>query len=112
MKRMTTTKQISDVLSNNLLQVTKAEVYYKTSRKTDIITDSFLENLQFLCESGCFLNCVGWHYEKDYKTNDYICECSRMNGDSDVIIMVQLKVNDSVSADDVEKMLVIEELEE
>ncbi len=44
MKQMTTTKQISDVLSNNLLQVAKAEVYHKTSRETDIITDSFLEN--------------------------------------------------------------------
>lgn len=60
-QRMTTTKQISDVLSNNLLQVAKAECYHKTSRETDIITDSFLENFQFLCEAGCFMDCVGWH---------------------------------------------------
>lgn len=48
---MTTTRQISDVLSSNLLQVAKAECYHKTSRETNIITDSFLKNFQFLCES-------------------------------------------------------------
>lgn len=109
MKRMTTTKQISDVLSNNLLQVTKAEVYYKISRKTDIITDSFLENLQFLCESGCFVNCVGWHYERDYRTGDYIIETGRMDGNSENVVIARLRVNGGVSVENIEKILKIEE---
>ena len=111
MKRMTTTKQIRDVLSNNLLQVTKAECYHKTSRKTDIITDSFLENFQFLCESGCFMNCVGWHYERDYKTGDYIIETGRMDGNSENVVIAYLRVNDGVSVEDIERTLLFLEEE-
>lgn len=112
MKRMTTTKQINDVLSNNLVQVAKAEVYYKTSRKTDIITDSFLENFQFLCESGCFVDCVGWHYERDYKTGDYIIETGRMDGDSENVVIAHLSVNDGTDIEDIEKALLLQESEE
>lgn len=111
MKRMTTTKQISDVLSNNLLQVAKAEVYHKTSRETDIITDSFLENFQFLCESGCFVDCVGWHYERDYKTDNYAIETGRMNPDAEIIITVYLGVCKSVDGEEVEKVLSVSEEE-
>lgn len=109
MKRMTTTKQISDVLSNNLLQVTKAECYHKTSRETDIITDSFLENFQLLCESGCFMDCVGWHYERDYRTGDYIIETGRMEGDVENVVIAYLSVNNSANIRDIEKTLKIEE---
>lgn len=109
MKRMTTTKQISDVLSNNLVQVAKAEVYYKTSRETDIITDSFFDDFQFLCESGCFMDCVGWHYERDYRTGDYIIETGRMDGDSENIVIAHLRVNEGVNVEDIEKILKIEE---
>lgn len=109
MKRMTTTKQISDVLSNNLLQVAKAGVYHKTSRETDIITDSFLENFQFLCESGCFVNCVGWHYERDYRTGDYIIETGRMDGDSETIVIAYLCVNSDTKVEDIDKILEIVE---
>ena len=106
---MTTTKQISDVLSNNLLQVAKAELHYKTSRETNIITDSFLENFQFLCESGCFVDCVGWHYERDYRTGDYIIETGRGDGDSENIVIAYLRVNEDVKIEDVEKALLMEE---
>lgn len=102
---MTTTKQINNVLSNNLLQVAKAEVYYKTSRKTDIITDSFLENFQFLCESGCFMDCVGWHYEKDCRTGQYIIETGRMDGNSENVVIAHLRVNDNVNVEDIEEAL-------
>ena len=109
MKRMTTTKQISDVLSNNLLQVTKAEVYYKTSRETDIITDSFLKDFQSLCESGCFMNCVGWHYERDCRTGDYIIEAGRMDGNSENVVTVYLRVGEDVDVEDIEGSLLYEE---
>lgn len=109
---MTTTKQIRDVLSNNLLQIEKAEVYYKTSREMDIITDSFLENFQFLCESGCFVDCVGWHYEKDYKTDDYIIETGRYNPHSEIIITAYMNVCEGISNKDVESILLIDESED
>ena len=109
MKRMTTTKQISDVLSSNLLQVTKAEVYYKTSRETETITDSFLENFQFLCESGCFVDRVGWHYEKDYIARQYILETGRMDGNSENVVIAHLRVCEGANVEDIERTLLFVE---
>lgn len=112
MTRKTTTKQLSKAITNNLLQVKKAEVQYKTSRKTDVITDSFFENFQFLCESGCFIDCIGWTFDKDYKTNDYICETGRMNGSSENIVTAYLHVCEGVNVEDIEKILLLQESEE
>lgn len=90
-------------------KVTKAEVYHKTSRETDIITDSFLENFQFLCESGCFVDCVGWHYERDYKTGDYIIETGRMDGNSENVVTAYLRVNDNANVENIERTLLFVE---
>ena len=110
MKRRSTTRQLSEAISNNLLQVTKAECYHKTTRQTDPIdAKSFLENLKYLCESGCFMDCVGWHFEKDYKTNQYIAECCRMNGDSENIVTVHLRMNDGASDEDINNILIMKE---
>ena len=95
-----------------MLQVAKAEVYHKTSKETDVITDTFLENFQFLCESGCFVNCVGWRYERDYRTGDYIIETGRMDGNSENVVIAYLRVDDGASDGDVEKALRIEETED
>lgn len=109
MRKVTTTKKINDVIAHKWSKITKAEVYYKTSRKTDIITDSFLENFQFLCESGCFVDCVGWHYERDYRTGDYIIETGRMDGDSENVVIAHLRVNNDVNVEDIERILEIVE---
>ena len=93
------------------LQITKAEIYYKTSRKTEIIdTDRFTENFSFLCESGIFADAIGWHYERDIKSKSYIAETGRMNPDVEIIITVYLTVCNGASRENVEKELnVIEE---
>lgn len=110
MKRRTTTRQLSEAITNGLLQVVKAECYYKTSRKTDVVeTDKFLEDLQFLCEADVFMDCVGWHCQKDYKTNQYIAETGRMDGDSENIITIHMRVNEGVKTEDIEKMLLMKE---
>lgn len=110
MKRRTTTRQLSEALTNGLLQVVKAECYYKTSRKTDVVeTDKFLEDLQFLCEADVFMDCVGWHCQKDYKTNQYIAETGRMDGDSENIITIHMRVNEGVSDENIKKALLMEE---
>lgn len=109
MRRRTTTKQLNSAITNNLLHITKAEVYYKTSRKTETIdNDTLIENLQFLCESGVFVDCVGWTYSRDCKTNSYIAECSRTDGNAENIITLYLSVGD-VDVEDVNKALDIEE---
>ena len=95
MKRRTTTRQLSEALTNGLFTSRKKQnVIIKTSRKTDVVeTDKFLEELQFLCETNIFIDYVGWHYQKDYKTNQYISETGRMDGDSENIITVHMRAN-------------------
>lgn len=110
MKRKTTTRQLSEALTNGLIQVSNVEVYHKTSRKTNVIEpDKFLEDLQFLCEADVFMDCVGWHYQKDYKTNQYIAETGRMDGDSENIVTVYMRVNEGVKTEDIERMLLMKE---
>ena len=110
MKRRTTTRQLSEAITNGLLQVVKAECYYKTSRKTDVVeTDKFLEELQFLCETNIFMDCVGWHFEKDYKSNQYLIEAGRSDAYSENIITVHMRANDGVKTEEIEKTLLYAE---
>lgn len=105
MRKRTTTKQLNSAITNNLLHITKAEIYYKTSRKTETIdVDKFKDSLDFLCESGVFSDAIGWHYERDFRTNGYIAETGRMNPDTEIIISVYLRVADGVSTEEVEKL--------
>ena len=106
MQKRTTTKQISTVITNNLLYVVKAECSYKSSNRIDEISnDTFIENLQFLCESGIFAESLGWHYELNHKTNDYILETGRYNPHSEIIIAVYMRVCNGANRESVEKEL-------
>ena len=110
MRRKTTTKQISDVLSNNLLQVTKAECSYKSSSRIDEISkEAFKDNLDFLIESGAFVNLVNWHYERSLSGGEYIVDCGAMDPYSETIITANLRVNDGVNAEDIDKALLFQE---
>lgn len=94
MRKITTTKKIDEAITNNLLQITKAEVYNKTS-----------------CESGYFANALGWNYERYIKTTGYIAETGRMNPDSEIIITVYLSVCNGMSKENVERTLLFLEEE-
>lgn len=110
MRKQTTTKQLNSAITNNLLHITKAEIYHKTSRETETIdANKFYENFGFLCEAGCFMDALGWHYERDFKTNGYVAETGRMNPDSEIIISVYLRVADDVNIEDVDEILKMEE---
>lgn len=112
MRRRTTTQKLQQVITNNLLNITKAEIYYKSSRKTEIIDiDKFYENLQFLCESGCFANALGWHYERDIKSKGYIVETGRMNPNVETIVTAYLAVCNGACRENVEKELNVSEEE-
>lgn len=110
MRRKTTTRQIQQAVKNNLLKLTKAEKYSKLTHKTTTIsTDTFKDDLDFLCET-IFADAIGWHYEYDIKSKQYIIECGRMNGDADFIFIAHLCACDDVSKEDVDNALnVIEE---
>lgn len=105
MRRKTKTQQIQQAIKDNLLHITKAQKYNKSTRKTTTIsTDTFKDDLDFLCES-IFADCVGWHYEYDIKAKQYIIECSRMNGDVDFIFIVRLCACDGVSREEIDNAL-------
>lgn len=106
MRRPTTTKQIQNVIKNNYLHLEKAEIYNKSTQETEIIpNDKFLESFDFFCESGFFMDAIGWHYERDYKTGIYEIESGRMDGDSDTIITAYFHKSDDVADEDVKKIL-------
>ena len=110
MRKITTTKKISETLTNNLLHIRKAEVHYKTSGKTETIDAiTFRENFSFLCESGVFAACIGWHYEQDHTLHGYIAECGRMNPDTEIIITIYLGICNGASVEDIEKELEVTE---
>lgn len=112
MRKVTTTKKINEAIANNLLQITKGEVYNKTSGKTETVNfDRFTENFSFFCESGIFMDALGWHYEKDIKSNGYITETGRNNRYSEIIITVYLAVCNGVSEENVERTLSVSEEE-
>lgn len=105
MKKRTTTKQIQQVITNNLLKLIRAEKYSKSTSKTDIIeADLFKDSLDFLCES-LFADCIGWYYERNHETGDYVIETGRMTGESDFIFIAHLCVNDGVKVEDVDNAL-------
>ena len=63
MRRKTTTKQLQQAIKNNLLKIIKAQKYSKSTRKTTTIsTDTFKDDLDFLCET-IFADCVGCHHD-------------------------------------------------
>lgn len=110
MRKRTTTRQLQQAIKNNLLKLIKAEKYRKSTHKTTTIsTDTFIESLDFLCET-IFSDAIGWHYERDHETGDYEIECSRMDGNVDFIFIAYLCVNDGVKVENVDKFLrIIEE---
>lgn len=111
MRRITTTNKINEAITNNLLQIERSEIYYKSSRKAETIdAGKFYEDFSFLCESGRFADAVGWYYERDIKTNGYIAECGGNNRDSEIIITVYFGICNGVSKENIERTLsVIEE---
>ncbi len=68
MRKRTTTRQLNTAITNKLLHITCAEIYNKTTNKTNMVdADTFKESLEFLGET-LFADCIGWHYEYDAKT--------------------------------------------
>lgn len=111
MQKRTTTKQLNTTITNNLLHITKAEIYNKTTRETDVINaDAFRESLGFLCET-IFADCIGWYYECDINTGQYVTECGRMNPNTEVIVAIYLWVCDGVKREDVDMALSVSEEE-
>lgn len=113
MRRRTTTQEIQNAIKNNLLILQSAKIYNKTTRKTEEISnDKFMESFDFFCESGLFMDSIGWHFERNFKTKKYEIEAGRMDGSVDVIITAYFHKSDGVNEKDVDEMLLKIETEE
>lgn len=111
MRKRTTTKRLLEAITNGLLQTTKAECSYKSSSRIDEISkETFLDSLAFINESGVFSDFIDWRYERDLSENDgYIFDSGRMNPFSENVVTVYLRMNDSTTEEEIEKMLLFEE---
>ena len=106
MRKRTTTQQLQNALSSNLLQVVKAEIHHKSSKKVDILSiDSLKESLEFLAET-IFSGMLEWNYERNANADsEYILDSGRKNPHSEIIITVYLKACENASDEDIEKEL-------
>lgn len=107
MKKQTTTKQLFEAIKNDMLKVTKVEVHYKSSNKTDRLKNivAFQESLEYLLEAGIFADCISWHYENKYGTRDYRADSGSMNPYSEKVIIIHLCACDGTNVEDVNKAL-------
>lgn len=114
MQRRSTTQQLQNVIINNILILERAEIYDKTTRKTEAIpNDKFLESFDFLCESGIFIDSVGWYFERNHKTGIYGIEAGRLDGGVDVIVTAYFRKSTDVNEEYIDGMLLkIEDEEE
>ena len=71
-----------------------------------------MESFDFFCESGLFMDAIGWHYERNHKTGIYEVESGRMDGDSDVIIAAYFCKNTDVTDEMLKDSLLKIETEE
>lgn len=111
MRKRTTTRQLQQAISTNLLHITSAEKYHKNTRQTETISpETFKDSLDFVCES-IFMDSIGWHFERNYKTGDYVIDCGRMNPDSDFVVIAHLRANEGVSREDIDRALMMNEEE-
>lgn len=111
MRKRTTTKRLLEAITNGLLEARKTECSYKSSDRIDEISkETFLDSLAFINESGVFANFIDWHYERDLSENGgYIFDSGRMNPYSENVVTVYLRMNDSTTEEEIEKMLLFEE---
>lgn len=59
-----------------------------------------------------FMDAIGWHYERDYKTGIYEIEACRMDGDSNIVITAYFHKDDGEKEEDIDEMLLKIEEEE
>ena len=113
MRKRTTTRQLSEAITNNLLIITRAECRYKSSSRIDEISaEKFKNDFDFLCESGVFADFVDWHYERNLSEKDeYIFNSGAMNPFTENIVTVYVRVGNGVKVEDIEKILLFAEEE-
>ena len=100
MKRNTTTEKLLDAI-NNKLSVIGGKIY-SVDMVRNYPPDQFVEELEFLCESGCFAEMIDIKYE--VAVGHVLLDIGRMCA-KDIDSLMQLDIADGVTPQEIKDML-------
>ena len=111
MKYIATTEKVWELLKSNTTEITKVIATDGDYKDTVIEKNIFMENLEFLMESGCLVNCIGWHYDRPYSCKDvpeqeWVLTTGKMNCEIENFLTIYLKVKYAMAT---EKILRLED---
>lgn len=111
MKYIATTEKVWELLKSNTTEITKVIATDGDYKDTVIEKNIFMENMEFLMESGCFVNCIGWHYDRPYSCKDvpeqeWVLTTGKMNCEIENFLTIYLKVKYAMAT---EKILRLED---
>lgn len=101
MKRNTTPQKVLEAINNKKLSVISVKAF-KDSGDNEYAPDQFVEELEFLCESGCFAEMIDVKYE--VAVGHVLLDIGRMCA-KDIYVLMQLDIADGVTPQEIKDML-------
>jgi hypothetical protein len=101
MKKNTTPEKLLDAINNKKLYVISGKIY-SVDMVRNYPPDQFVEELEFLCESGCFAGMIDIKYE--VAVEHVLLDIGRMCA-KDIYALMQLDITDSVTPQEIKEML-------
>lgn len=101
MKRNTTPEKVLNAINNKKLSVISVKAF-KDSGDDEYEPDQFVEELEFLCESGYFAEMIDFKF--DAVTNPVTLDIGRLNY-CDVYMVIKLDIADGVTPQEIKDML-------
>lgn len=101
MKRNTTPEKLLDAINNKKLSVIGGKIY-SVDMVRNYPPDQFVEELEFLCESGCFAEMIDIKYE--VVVGHVLLDIGRMCA-KDIYALMQLDIADGVTPQEIKDML-------
>lgn len=101
MKKNTTPTRVLDAINSNKLSVVSGEIHSDDGVK-DYQPDQFVEDLEFLCESGYFANMIDITF--DTATTPMTVDIGRWNP-HDVYMVIKLNIADDVTKQEIDELL-------
>lgn len=99
MKYIATTEKVWELLKSSTTEITEVIATDGDYKDTIIDQNIFMENMEFHMESGCLVNCIGWHCDRPYYSEavseqEWVLTTGKMNCEIENFLTVHLKVTD------------------
>lgn len=101
MKRNTTPKKLLDAINNKKLSVIGGKIY-SVDMVRNYPPDQFVEELEFLCESGCFAEMIDVKYK--VAVGHVLLDIGRMCA-RDIYVLMQLDIADGITPQEIKELL-------